>query len=113
MTESETSIEILKIMKSQIGCFGSEGVKEMKERAIDDALKALTEIQQYRSIGTVEECREAAERKRAKKPLEYEVHEEYDDGLCPNCKEAVNSVFNNCMECGQKLLWGESEGEYD
>lgn len=33
----------------------------------DVAVKALSEIQQYRAIGTVEECRNAMEKQRAKK----------------------------------------------
>lgn len=32
------------------------------------AIHALEEIQQYRAIGTVEECREAVEKQKAKKP---------------------------------------------
>lgn len=37
--------------------------------ALEEANKALSEIQQYRSIGTVEECRAAVEKQVAKKPL--------------------------------------------
>lgn len=68
-------------------------------------INSLEEIQQYRAIGTVEECREAMERQRAKKPLKYETHEDYDDGICPNCKVPVNDVFGYCTDCGQSLLW--------
>lgn len=35
--------------------------------AMHEAIKALNEIQQYRAIGTVEECLYAMERQRAKK----------------------------------------------
>ena len=35
------------------------------------AIKALEEVQKYRKIGTVEECREAVENQTAKKP-DYE-----------------------------------------
>lgn len=65
MTE-ERAIEVLGIMKSQMKEFGMtarfEGLREMQETAVDVAVKSLSEIQQYRSIGTVEECREARER---------------------------------------------------
>lgn len=39
-----------------------------EENLIRDALKALNEIQEYRKIGTVEECREAVNKKEKKKP---------------------------------------------
>ena len=38
---------------------------EPEDYAIEEAIKALKEIQQYREIGTVEECREAVERARS------------------------------------------------
>lgn len=46
-------------------------VKEDAEKdlsAIQLAIEALKEIQQYRAIGTVEECREAVEKQKPKKP---------------------------------------------
>lgn len=39
------------------------------EEAFDMAIEALREVQQYREIGTVEECREAVEKQNSK---EYE-----------------------------------------
>ena len=39
------------------------------EEAFDMEIEALKEVQQYREIGTVEECREAVEKQ---KPKEYE-----------------------------------------
>ena len=39
------------------------------EEAFDMEIEALKEIQQYREIGTVKECREAVEKQ---KPKEYE-----------------------------------------
>lgn len=38
------------------------------DEAVDMAIKALEEVQQYRKIDTVEECREAVEKQTAKKP---------------------------------------------
>ena len=40
---------------------------EPEDYAIEEAIKALNEIQQYREIGTVEECREAMEKQSNKK----------------------------------------------
>lgn len=43
-------------------------------KAFEMAVKSLEEIQQYREIGTVEECREAREKQMAKKPLQGEPY---------------------------------------
>ena len=40
---------------------------QMLRESLDMAIKALEEIQQYREIGTVEECREASEKQKSKK----------------------------------------------
>ena len=40
-------------------------------KAFDMAIQALEEVQQYRQFGTVEECREAAEKQNPKEP-DYE-----------------------------------------
>ena len=37
--------------------------------ALAESIKALEEVKQYREIGTVEECREAVEKQKPKKPL--------------------------------------------
>ena len=86
--------------------------------AIDLAIKALEEIQQYRAIGTVEECWEAMEKQKAKKPspIDYKKYigivenAEYLRGTCwcPNCNQAIKSgTF--CNNCGQKLDWSDEE----
>lgn len=78
--------------------------------ALDVAIEALKEVQQYREIGTVEECREAMEKQESKKPQYYGDSE---DGriLCPTCKENLWDLkecgFNTCPYCGQKLDWSE------
>ena len=60
------------------------------------AIKALEEIQQYRAIGTVEECREARERQISHK---VEVL-----GVCPKCSYDFGwELVNFCPKCGQKL----------
>lgn len=42
-----------------------------EDYAIEEAIKALEEVQQYRKIGTVEECREAVEKQKPEKPEIY------------------------------------------
>lgn len=84
-------------------------------KAFETAIEALQEIQQYRAIGTVEECREAREKQIEKKvnnrkllrdfnKTPYSVH-----GDCPNCGSVGLLSMNTdyCNACGQKLDWSE------
>ena len=84
--------------------------------ALSMAIAALKEIQRYREIGTVEECREAAEKQKPKKPIPIN-YEEYVDKIvnaefledtyfCPNCKTVLRSG-SCCNICGQKLDWSK------
>lgn len=112
MTE-ERAIEVLEIMKSQLKDFGMtakfKGVMEMQELAIDIALKSLTEIQQYRAIGTVDECRKAREKQRGKKPVYRSI---FTDGTrllgCPVCFSRIDGGVFYCNGCGQKLDWSDT-----
>ncbi len=73
------------------------------------AIKALEEIQQYRAIGTVEECREAIEKQKSKKPTEqYRLGTSGRGGKCPSCKQYLDrSVDVMYCDCGQKLDWSD------
>lgn len=82
-----------------------------QEKAYELAIFALKEIQQYRAIGTVEECREAAEKQIPKTP-DYEGdgyadgHMVYDTWICPNCGEYYEVDYDDyryCPNCGQAL----------
>lgn len=82
------------------------------------AVNALKELQQYRSIGTVNECRIASEKHVAKKIT-------HDATLlksctCPFCKNVLDKFetfgdsrlrvrFKYCHFCGQKLDWSDIE----
>ena len=46
---------------------------EPEDYAIEEAVKALKEVQQYREIGTVEECRKAVEKQKNRKSCKYGV----------------------------------------
>ena len=94
------------------------------DEAFNVAITALKEIQQYRlikdvtigeiaevlkefsKIGTVEECREAAEKEKPK-PCEFYGDEEDGKLLCPNCGEDLYDLqdcgFCNCPYCGQAV----------
>lgn len=115
----ETAIEVLEIMKSQLKDFGMtsefNGVMEMQKSAIDIAIKSLKEIQKYRAIGTVEECLEAMERQRAKKPIDEYIHciSRVHQGNCPVCGNHVYADLCNitpmkyCQYCGQAIDWSD------
>ena len=80
--------------------------------AYDMAIKALEEIQQYRAIGTPEECREAMEkqkRKLVKNP--YGTSYIWKAGYCPVCGCGVTARWDYCQGCGQKLSWSDYERE--
>ena len=78
------------------------------------------ELEKYREIGTVEECREAVEKQKPKKPkLNYKPRflgkTTYTCPKCGNCclEEFANERQNNnyCWDCGQSISWEESEEE--
>lgn len=89
--------------------------KEYTERnlALTEAVKALTEIQQYRAIGTVEECREARERQRAKKVVISHNGCVKDNGkaFCPNCGLDIHGkgMVGHCFRCGQAIDWSDAD----
>lgn len=71
MTENE-AIEALNNFDMQVSAKADGAYQTtIGEMACKVAVKALTEIQQYRVIGTVEECREAMGGQRAKKPYKF------------------------------------------
>lgn len=104
--------EAIKELKQNIEMpFGSDVSNEASKLAI----KALEEIQKYRAIGTVEECREARRKQQAKKIKNRKLLRDFNKtvysmrGDCPSCgKEELLSVNTNyCTTCGQKLAWYE------
>ena len=120
MTESEEKYEIIE-HKPIIGF-----PKYVK--ALNIAINALEEVEQYRAIGTPEECRVAVEKQIPKKITHPGCFDNegvwhtwngidgvpYD--LCPNCETnlCTDGVFGRdkkrmkyCENCGQKLDFGE------
>ena len=67
----------------------------------------------YKQIGTVEECREAVEKQKAKKSVDYD--EDFGYFVCPSCGSTVIadefSDHKFCLCCGQALMWEEREEE--
>ena len=105
MTEQE-AIKEVKRWTNILMSAGSKCVSETAE-AQDMAIKALEENQQYRAIGTPEECQAAVEKQRAKKPIRN------DKCTCPSCgthnevfKKRRNTVSHDivyCWHCGQAV----------
>lgn len=86
--------------------------------------RVIDSCAEYESIGTVEECREAVEKQKPKKPIPIN-YQDYADKIdnaeffegsyfCPNCGTVLRSG-SYCNRCGQKLGWNENlEGmEYE
>ena len=97
MTENEARL-ILDVRISRFDHVGDVN------KALEIAKQALKEIQQYREIGTVEECREAVEKQKPKKP-----HRNYKkfSGLWCKCgwylgqKQCLDIKY--CPNCGQAI----------
>ena len=142
MTENEA-------LKIAIHCLGVQAEQEVCEECpvyresgivckeiARTAISALKEIQQYREIGTVEECREAVEKQNPKEPKEilrhrggfetrhctncntdYQVDNRYTitDTYCHTCGKLLDSDFRNyCGNCGQAIQWNDDlEGMED
>lgn len=131
--------QVINILEGIYEEYVRDNDKDYIERntALTEAVKTLTEIQYYRAIGTVEECREARERQRGKKPIlcmnevsgmfvDYtDGHGEYKTQMnnwwrCPCCNEVVGQRViahkhihdqrkkKFCEKCGQAISW---EGE--
>ncbi len=109
MTEKEaiSYLEIEKISAEETS------VGKIKIQMCEEAIKALREVQEYREIGTAEECREAVEKQKPKSP-DYEGdgyadgEMVYDTWICPNCRgryEVDYDDYDYCQKCGQKLDW--------
>lgn len=109
MTENEAK-RFLKIEKECINrncdrnCAQCDLVQKVEDlnSAYDAAIKALEEVQQYRTIGTPEECRAAVEKQKPKKPVMdgYCCFESYE---CPTCHHDISNEQKYCDKCGQKL----------
>ena len=72
-------------------------IPQKRAEAIDAAIKALEEVQQYREIGTVEECRAAVDKMKPKKTAieAIKVH------ICPVC--GFSGIYDYCGNCGQRV----------
>jgi len=101
MMENEVLIktpeEAIETIKSNMPTSGYQILRE----SLNMAITALKEIQQYREIGTVEECHEAREKQKAKRPKHIW------DGTteCPECAKRLLRHYDFCPDCGQAIQW--------
>ena len=120
MTENE-AIRDLEYLIEEYSAYPPEtGVNETIG-SLQYCITALREIQQYREIGTVEECREAVEKQTPKKCIKDSCpdHTHYK---CPSCGKIQKTkyddstfgcILNNCSNCGQALINEDLEGMED
>lgn len=81
--------------------------------AREAAIQALNEVEEYRAIGTPEECRVAVEKQKPFKP--ETVGLTIGIGRCKCGAEFLDSKTNYCGNCGQKLNWNRraNDGKAD
>lgn len=118
MTENEVLIktpeEAIETIKSNMPTSGYQMLRE----SLDMAIIALKEIQKYREIGTVEECREAVKKQKLKTPGRTGMDEQ-DCYICPNCGADIGSIDDYfprdryCHEFGQAIQWNENLEEME
>lgn len=107
--------EAIQELESRISPYDTCKADFDANEAIKTAIRALEEVQQYRAIGTVEECQAAVEKQSAKRPdLEgdgyADEHLVYDTWICPNCGKHYEVDYDNydyCPDCGQKIEWSD------
>lgn len=113
----ETAIEWQKAFKKTYN-----GMPQEVDEVCDFMISALEELQQYRQIGTVDECRAVIEKQIPKEPLKRDVGGEKlrrEFLSCPICgKRLLDIAYLNgkkdhitgkkskiCPDCGQALKW--------
>ena len=133
MTENE-AIRDLQYLIEEYSAYPPETGVSATVGSLQYCITALKEIQRYREIGTVEECREAVEKQNPKKPVWKKgrsvICKDYADGhgkveenkwadwVCPNCGWFVGEQYiprrhnqqksNYCSRCGQAIQWDEN-----
>ncbi len=75
--------------------------------------KALEACANYEEVGSLEECREAVEKQKQKKPIKAEESRiRYTEGyICPRCGGGFSGtgIAGYCYHCGQAIDWSEEE----
>ena len=94
-TFEETVKTAENLMESEQNMFKWDVLQHLR----DFAENYREELEEYRAIGTPEECQAAMEKQTAKKPIAHQ---------CLACGNVVIlSDGKYCCNCGQKLDWSE------
>lgn len=123
----EVDAQIKKIFDGQLGLVDIvkeyiEDIRRTHNGEMPRKVIALSEEdaqnwEDYKEIGTVEECREAVEKQKPKKPKLNYKPKFFGKATytCPKCgnvclKKFANERQNNnyCWDCGQAIRWGEN-----
>lgn len=111
----EIAITVLKEIQ-QYRAIGTVGeIKSVKKyidlkRRCGTPTNTIDMCAEYVAIGTVEECREAVEKQKAKKSNRSGMDEQ-DYYTCPNCGTNIGDIDDYfprdryCHECGQAIQW--------
>lgn len=98
-------------------CYGNR-VVEHEENLI--AIQALEEVQKYREIGSMEECRAAREKQIPKRAYHISPVDDNDNANveCPECHATTDYAVNvikrgHCWKCGQLLDWSDENGSME
>lgn len=98
-----------------------------QEKSYEVAITALKEVQKYREIGTMEECREAVDKQISKKPVckpkPYNKSVGFnEEWVCPSCGAYIVYFYEgmdepeqmeHCNECGQHIARDWSDENED
>ena len=114
MTENETHV----ILKAELKHHPETSIFY---EALSKAIEILEEVQQYRAIGTPEECQAATEKQTAKKIKQqqwmytrcscgHEFSKHHGDGYYSISQEQKTKY---CPDCGQRLDWSDENGKID
>ena len=106
MTEQE-AIEVIKLIRA------TASRRSNVIESLSVAISAMKEIKQYRAIGTVQECREAVEKQKAKKCV-IDSCPDHTHYKCPSCGKIHLSRYKHgcpslgriprfCEYCGQAI----------
>lgn len=114
MMDYQEAIEVINNHERYVGVKYVNGVEEAYvtpyfENALNTAISAMQELQEYKQLGTLEEVREAVEKQREKKPknVETEGYRHTDTYRCPTCggNFSGTGIADYCYHCGQRLNW--------
>lgn len=110
----QEAIEALSNHERYVGVKYVNGVEEAYvtpyfEKALDTAISAMQELQEYRRLGTLEEVMDMVEKQEEERPqkvLGIFGGEEYE---CRECGNTVEYMDDYCKWCGKAQDWSEKE----